>query len=139
MPHPEDTDAALENPQRPNDTQILRSMPGVGMTVASVLLSEAHDVLARRDYESLRCLSGVAPVTRQSGKSRVVRKRPALERCPVPLGEDRDPVGFGQPRQIRRLPSPRALARPRSAYRCKPVALCRLYHVAQRRALSAAA
>ena len=80
VPHPEDTDAALEDPQRPNDTQILRSMPGIGMTVASVLLSEAHDVLARRDYESLRCLSGVAPVTRQSGKSRVVRRRRAADR-----------------------------------------------------------
>ena len=80
VPHPEDTDAALEDPQRPNDTQILRSMPGIGMTVASVLLSEAQDVLARRDYESLRCLSGVAPVTRQSGKSRVVRRRRAADR-----------------------------------------------------------
>ena len=80
VPHPEDTDAALEDPQRPNDTQILRSMPGIGVTVASVLLSEAHNVLARRDYESLRCLSGVAPVTRQSGKSRVVRRRRAADR-----------------------------------------------------------
>ena len=50
VPRPEDTDAALEDPQRPNDTQILRSMPGVGLTVASVLLSEAHDALAHRSF-----------------------------------------------------------------------------------------
>jgi transposase len=54
---------------------LLLSLPGVGVTVATTLLSEAGRALAELDCESLRCHSGVAPVTKQSGKSRWVIMR----------------------------------------------------------------
>ena len=43
----------------------------------ATLLAEAGDALARRDCRALRCLCGVAPVTRRSGKARVVQRRQA--------------------------------------------------------------
>jgi len=39
------------------------------------LLAEAFEVLLRGDYAILRILCGVAPVTRRSGKSRIVTRR----------------------------------------------------------------
>jgi transposase len=59
------------------DVTILRSLPGVGRIVLATLLAEASDALRRRDYHALRCLSGVAPVTKRSGKSRIVLMRRA--------------------------------------------------------------
>ena len=50
------------------DADILRSLPGVGRIVLATLLAEASQPLADRDYHALRNLSGVAPVTRNSGK-----------------------------------------------------------------------
>ncbi len=59
-----------EEPRREQrDVDILRSLPGVGRIVAATLLSEAAEPLRRRDYHTLRALSGVAPVTVRSGKS----------------------------------------------------------------------
>ncbi len=54
---------------------ILQSLPGVGKIVLAVLLAEAFEVLQRGDYAILRILCGVAPVTRRSGKSRIVTRR----------------------------------------------------------------
>jgi transposase len=54
---------------------ILQSLPGVGRIVLAMLLAEAFDVLQRADYAILRILCGVAPVTRRSGKSRMVTRR----------------------------------------------------------------
>lgn len=63
-----------EGPRR--DVAILASLPGVGRIVLATLLSEASDPIRRRDVAALRCLCGVAPVTRRSGKhTRVVRRR----------------------------------------------------------------
>jgi len=62
------------------DVTILRSLPGVGRIVLATLLAEASDALRRRDYHALRCLCGVAPVTRRSGKSRLVQRRQAAHR-----------------------------------------------------------
>jgi len=39
------------------------------------MLSEAWQAIAERDYHALRCLAGVAPVTRQTGKKTVVQMR----------------------------------------------------------------
>ena len=58
-----------------HDVKILKSMPGIGRINLAVLLAEASGPLSRRDYQALRTLSGVAPVTKQSGKSRVVVRR----------------------------------------------------------------
>ena len=57
------------------DVTILRSLPGVGKVVAATMLAEAGHALATRDYQTLRAHAGVAPVTRQSGKTRIVGMR----------------------------------------------------------------
>lgn len=65
---------------KPGDIEILRSVPGVGTIVLGTLLGEAYDMLCRRDYGSLRCFAGTAPVTKQSGKARYVIRRRAASR-----------------------------------------------------------
>ncbi len=67
----------LEQPRQHRDAEILLSMPGVGKLVAATVLSEASRAVATRDYQLIRALSGVAPVTRASGKRRVVLMRRA--------------------------------------------------------------
>jgi transposase len=57
------------------DVTLLLSMPGAGRVVAATMLAEASQALADRDYHALRSYSGVAPITRQSGKRRVVLMR----------------------------------------------------------------
>jgi transposase len=59
------------------DVTILRSLPGVGRIVLATLLAEASQPLRRRDYHALRTLSGVAPVTKRSGKRCIVIMRQA--------------------------------------------------------------
>jgi transposase len=59
------------------DVAILRSCPGLGRIAIATLLAEAREPLQRRDYHALRILSGVAPVTRRSGKTRIVVRRHA--------------------------------------------------------------
>jgi transposase len=60
---------------RPSDAAILVSMPGHGRFVLASLLTNASTAIRERDYGALRCLGGVAPVTKQSGKSRHVARR----------------------------------------------------------------
>ncbi len=62
------------------DVAILASSPGAGRMTLATLLAEAFEALQRRDYHALRCLCGVAPVTRQSGKSKTVSRRLAVNR-----------------------------------------------------------
>lgn len=57
-----------------HDVEILRSLPGVGRITLGVLLAEAWRPLEHRDYHAIRALSGVAPVTRRTGK----RKKPIV-------------------------------------------------------------
>ena len=61
--------------REPHDAAILASLPGVGRIVLATLLAEAWDPLQRRDYPALRSLTGVAPVTKRSGKMRIVVRR----------------------------------------------------------------
>jgi len=56
----------------PSDVAIVLSLPGVGRKITAWLFAEAAQPLAERDYQMLRTHSGVAPVTKQSGKRRVV-------------------------------------------------------------------
>ena len=58
-----------------HDVAILASLPGVGRIVLATLLAEAYDALQRRDCAALRSLTGVAPVTKRSGKSCIVVRR----------------------------------------------------------------
>ena len=62
------------------DVTILRSLPGVGRVVAATMLAEAGHLLAAREYQSVRTHGGVAPVTKPSGKSRLVVMRQACNR-----------------------------------------------------------
>jgi transposase len=62
-----------------HDVTILRSLPGVGRIVLATLLAEASEPLRRRDYRALRSLSGIAPVTKRSGKQIVVVMRRACQ------------------------------------------------------------
>lgn len=66
------------NEQR--DVTILRSFPGLGRINLATLLVEAAQSLRQRDYDALRALSGQAPVTRRSGKQRLVLRRHACNK-----------------------------------------------------------
>lgn len=61
----------------PTDVTIIRSVPGVGRVIASTLFAEAAALLRLRDYGALRALTGLAPITKQSGKRRSVQMRRA--------------------------------------------------------------
>jgi transposase len=60
-----------------HDIIILRSIPGFGRVFIATALSEASAPLAHRDYRALRGLTGIAPVTKQSGKTKLVSMRQA--------------------------------------------------------------
>lgn len=63
-----------------HDVTVLRSSPGMGRTILATLLTEAPESVRQRDYHALRCHTGIAPVTKQSGKSRRVVRRHACNR-----------------------------------------------------------
>ena len=96
-------------PQPLRDAAILASLPGVGQVVLATLLSEASGPLLTRDYQALRCLCGVAPVTRRSGKARrVVRRRASQPRLVNAIyhwsrvAAQRDPVSRAKYRALRK-------------------------------------
>ena len=60
---------------RPSDVAIVQSLPAVGRKITAWLFAEAAQPLAERDYQVLRTPSGLAPVTKQSGKRRLVVMR----------------------------------------------------------------
>ena len=63
----------------PCDAAVLSSLPGIGTVTLATLLTEAAGPISRRDYAALRTLSGVAPVTKRSGKSCLVTMRYAAQ------------------------------------------------------------
>lgn len=63
-----EVDPGQKSEQR--DVTILRELPGAGRFVIATLLAEAWPALRERDYHRLRAISGVAPVTQQSGKQK---------------------------------------------------------------------
>ena len=68
----DDSEAGI-NWQR--DVAILSSIPGVGRIILATLLAEASELLQNRDYQALRCLCGIATITKRSGKSNLVMRR----------------------------------------------------------------
>jgi transposase len=68
-------ESASGQPCEQRDVTILRSWAGIGRIVLATLLSEAAGPLRERDYQALRALSGVAPVTKRSGKQCIVIRR----------------------------------------------------------------
>lgn len=71
----------LSEPDPDSETQrdaaIVQSLPGAGSIVSATLLAEAWQPLADRDYKRLRVLSGIAPVTKKSGKTKSIVMRRA--------------------------------------------------------------
>ena len=55
--------------------RLVRSLPGVGVVITGALVAEAAGALLAGDYHALRTQGGTAPVTRQSGKQRLVAMR----------------------------------------------------------------
>ncbi len=68
-------DQPTERTREHHDATILQSLPGIGTRIAATMLAEAARPLRDRDYHALRVLGGTAPVTKQSGKSRIVSMR----------------------------------------------------------------
>jgi len=67
--------AAPSEGEGPSDVAMVLSLPGVGRKITAWLFAEASQPLAERDDQVWRTHGGVAPVTRQSGKRRVVVMR----------------------------------------------------------------
>jgi transposase len=67
--------SAEGEPGEHRDVTLLLSLPGAGRVVAATMLAEASQPLGDRDYHALRSYSGVAPITRRSGKRCVVVMR----------------------------------------------------------------
>lgn len=65
---------------RPSDAEIVDSLPGAGTLTVAAVISEASQAVAERNGTALRTHSGVAPVTRQTGKHRGVGMRYACNR-----------------------------------------------------------
>lgn len=65
LPHEEDSSGQKVEHR---DVDILRSLPGAGRVVSATVFAEASLPLRERDYHSFRALSGIAPVTKQTGK-----------------------------------------------------------------------
>jgi Transposase IS116/IS110/IS902 family len=61
--------------QEHRDIPVLLSLSGVGRIITATMLAEGAHSLSLRDYHALRAHAGIAPVTRQSGKSRQVLMR----------------------------------------------------------------
>jgi transposase len=72
-----DSEETEPGQNKQHDVVILASLPGLGRTILATLLAEAPEPLLRRDHAALRSLTGVAPVTKRSGKSCVVVRRQA--------------------------------------------------------------
>jgi len=77
-PPPTATDQAPNPPL--DDVAIIDSAPAAGPGLLATLFAEVPDAVARRDYQALRALAGVAPVTRQSGNLAIVQRRLACNR-----------------------------------------------------------
>jgi transposase len=71
-----ETETDEHRPQH-RDAEILASSPGAGTIVVATVLAEASQPIRDRDLTTLRALTGIAPITRQSGKRRVVIMRQA--------------------------------------------------------------
>jgi transposase len=62
---------------RSDDVTIALSQPGIGLRVAASLFGEAGRCLRERNLRAFRTQAGIAPVTKSSGKSRLVLMRRA--------------------------------------------------------------
>lgn len=68
------------NKREHRDAKVLLSLAGAGTIVCATMLAEASQPLGDRDYRTLRAQGGIAPVTKQSGKTHYVQRRQACNR-----------------------------------------------------------
>lgn len=68
---------ATKNPQCPEQRTmgLMKSLPGIGIVVSTTLLGEGAILLMQCNARVFRSYAGVAPITKQSGKSRRVSMR----------------------------------------------------------------
>ena len=109
-------------PEEQRDAVILRSMPGVGRIVLATLFAEASQLLAERDYRSLRILTGVAPVGEELPGEHAPCLQPAAEQRDVSLGAGGDPARSGESGAVCGAARARAAPWPGAAYGRGPVA-----------------
>lgn len=65
---PSDGSEEPDSPEKMHhDTVLLLSLPGIGVHNGAVMLTEAYAALQNRDYQGLRRLAGIAPVSRRTG------------------------------------------------------------------------
>jgi hypothetical protein len=64
-------------PGRPSDVQIALTQPGLGLRLTARLFGEAGRCIAARNFQGFRAQSGTCPVTKSSGKTRLVVMRRA--------------------------------------------------------------
>ena len=68
------------SPEKPSDVDIVRSLPGFGPKTTAVFVGAALSLIKRDGGIAIvRAIAGVAPVTRQSGKTRIVQMRRACD------------------------------------------------------------
>lgn len=56
------------------DGALIQSLPGMGVVLAAELMAEAGDISRFRSAAALASAAGLAPVLRQSGKSRLLKR-----------------------------------------------------------------
>jgi transposase len=72
------TFSETDSPEKAHhDAALLLSLPGIGVHNGAVMLAEARVALQARDYQALRRLAGVAPVSQRTGGR---SKRPHVQR-----------------------------------------------------------
>ena len=72
---PLDLDRELEALLRRHpDAALIRSLPGMGAVLTAELIAEAGNLSRFRSADALAAAAGMAPVLRQSGRSRVLRR-----------------------------------------------------------------
>lgn len=60
--------AEVDSPEKTHhDAALLLSLPGIGVHNGAVMLTEARAALQARDYQALRRLAGVAPISQRTG------------------------------------------------------------------------
>jgi Transposase IS116/IS110/IS902 family len=98
-------DAITDALDRHPDAKVILSFPGLGPVTGSRILAEIGDDRSRfADARALNAYAGAAPITRASGKSRVIQTPQSQE--PAPRSH-RLPLGLRRPRLTRRPSPPR--------------------------------
>jgi transposase len=60
--------------ERHPDAALIGSLPGMGVVLTAELIAEAGDLSRFRSADALASAAGIAPVLRQSGRSRLLRR-----------------------------------------------------------------